>query len=311
MKKFSIKIFIIISFCIFFPTAFTIFINGREKAPAINSQDSGKTIIIEDNFTKLKMDMEEFIPCVLVNQISIDSSSEAIKAQAVVLRSYILKFMGDKDSINAKDLNLPYITFEELKKIVDKDFPEYYQKLHKLVSETFGEVIKYDGKIIMPYFHGISAGKTRNAAEVFAEGEYPYLVSKESPEDLSAADYLTITYLSREEFSQKLKDFNREIIISDDNALETIQIVSRCSAGYISCVQIGSLTFTGDEIQKCFGLCSPYFEFEEYENEIRIICKGNGHGLGLSIYGAIKMAEKGSSYKDIINYYYTDVTIEK
>ena len=90
-----------------------------------------------------------------------------------------------------------------------------------------------------------------------------------------------------------------------------MQVLNRCSAGYISSIQIGDNTFTGDEIQMYFSLQSPYFEFENFEEQIRIICKGNGHGLGYSIYGGCKMAENGSSYKDILTYYFTNITIEK
>ena len=201
--------------------------------------------------------------------------------------------------------------YEDLKNTVGEDFSEYYTKLKNAVAETSCEVIKYEGHLITPYFHSVSAGMTRNAEEALGVSDYPYLISKESSKDTEAEDYLTISYIDKTDFVNTLKKQQEDLQISEDNLFENIQVLSRCSAGYVSSIQIGNCTFTGDQIQMYFSLNSPFFEFENYEEQIRIICKGNGHGLGYSIYGGIKMAENGSLYKDILTYYFTNVSIEK
>ncbi len=311
MKNKLIQLLIIIAFCMLFPTALTLFINGRNKSSLPEIKDSGKTIIINTDSGTINMDMEEFIPCVLANQLNISSPTEAMKAQAVIIRTYILYYMEDNSEINADSLNLSYTIYEDLKNTVGEDYSEYYTKLKSAVSETSGQVIKYEGKVIIPYFHSISAGMTRNGDEALGSADYPYLVSKDSSTDSEADGYLTITYISKSDFVNTLKKYRENIQVSEENPLETMQVLSRCSAGYISSIQIGDNTFTGDEIQMYFSLQSPYFEFENFEDQIRIVCKGNGHGLGYSIYGGCKMAENGNSYKDILTYYFTNITIEK
>lgn len=310
MKNKIYKIIAIICFSLLFPTALTLFINGKRPSPTQKMDNSGRTIIIKTDNNTIKMDMEEFIPCVLSNQLAIETHPQALMAQAVIIRTYILYYMEENSSIDASSLNLPFTTYEELKNIVGDDFTEYYTKLKDAVSQTSSQVLTYNGKLIVPYFHGISAGKTRNGNEALSNEDYPYLVSKESPYDTSSQDYLDITYIDKSEFVKNLKEHRPEIVISEENPLMESQVLSRCSAGYISSIQIGDQTFTGDEIQVYFSLKSPYFELENFENQIRIICKGNGHGLGLSIFGSSKMAEEGKTYKEILTYYFTGVNVE-
>lgn len=310
MKNKIFKLTIIVGFCFLFPTAFTLFISGRQKPGTQVTNESGQTIIIEQNNRTIKIDVEDFIPCVLASQLPIDTPMEALKAQAVVMRTYILWHMEDNPSINVKKLDISYIYYDDLKTIAGDDYTEYYKKLTTAAAETSGQVIKHYEELIIPYFHAISTGKTRNGNEALKNEDYPYLISKECSYDTESPDFLTITYVDKNDFVNTLKEHASELEISSENPLENVQVLTRCSAGYISSIQIGNKTFTGDEIQRFFKLKSPYFEFENYEDQIRIICKGNGHGLGLSLFGASKMAENGSSYTDIITYFYTDVIVE-
>ena len=303
------KVIAIIAFCLLFPTAFTLFVSRNGTSSLPQTKSSGHTIVLKNE--KLEMDIEDFIPCVLANQLSIDSPPEAMKAQAVIIRTYILHYMENKNSIDVTELGLSYTLYEDLKEIVGEDFSNYYTLLKEAVAGTSGEVITYNDELIVPYFHSISSGKTRNGNEALSSQNYPYLISKESVYDTSAQAYLDITYIDKSDFISILKKHRPEIIISDENPLENIQVLSRCSADYISEIQIGDQTFSGDEIQMIFSLKSPHFEMENFEDQIRVICKGNGHGLGLSIFGSTKMAEEGKTYTDILTYYYTDVVIKK
>ncbi len=307
-RKFT-KLGMLIGFCLIFPTVFTLFFS-RTNRPVENNISSGKTIIINSGSQTINMDMEDFIPCVLVNQLSIDAPAEALKAQAVVIRTYILNIMGKETDINAKELKLPFTLYEDLRNIAGEQYSEYHAKLKAAAKDTMGQTIRYNGNLITPYFHSISAGMTRNSSEALSSDTLPYLVSVKSPYDTSSENYISIIYMEKADFVNALKKYNEDIAISNDNPLESCQVLNRCSAGYISSIQLGNLTFTGDEVQKIFSLASPYFEIENYENQIRIICKGNGHGLGLSIFGSIAMANEGKTYLEILTHYYTGVTVE-
>lgn len=91
--------------------------------------------------------------------------------------------------------------------------------------------------------------------------------------------------------------------------MDTVQIVERDEGGYITAIQIGTALYKGEEIQEALGLSSPSFTIESFEDKIRIVCQGDGHGFGLSQWGAVQMAENGSTFEEILNYYYKNIEL--
>ena len=73
---------------------------------------------------------------------------------------------------------------------------------------------------------------------------------------------------------------------------------------------IGGRTYTGEELQDALGIPSPCFTLEGYEGKIRAVCRGIGHGYGLSQFGARKKAEEGWLAEDILQYFYKDANVE-
>ena len=115
-KKIKVKTKYVILYgtlVILFPVILTMLL-GRINSKPENDNNivlSGKYVILSDDTVTKKIDVEYFIPCVLMAQLPIDSPQELLKAQAVVIRTYIINKMGKKDSINAKELSLPYIPY--------------------------------------------------------------------------------------------------------------------------------------------------------------------------------------------------------
>lgn len=301
-----------------FPFLFTLIFTGKIDTGAYEIEKSGQNIIVDGNGYTQTLDIEEFIPCVLMSQMSADSPKEALKAQAVVIRTYIYNYIKDNTSDNATfldvndiaadDIGLEYVRYGELEKMWGKSFYKNYNKLNEVIGETASLVIKYNDKLIVPFFHFASAGKTRDGQEVFGGSEYPYLASVNSKNDFAAENYLAVSFYTEEEFMSVLGLSE----YSDDTGslFSTIEITNTCSAGYALKVSIGGEEYSGEDIQKLFNLNSSCFAFEITDNGINIVTKGIGHGLGLSIQGAINMATEGSSYEEILNYYYKDIEIE-
>lgn len=304
IMKYVMKYFVIVAIVLGFPWLFTLMFGGSSNNKIYESSDSGRYVIVG---TK-RIDVEDFVACALVKQMDIGDEEEALKAQAVIIRTYIyekLQNLGKKE-IDVGDLDLQYILFEELENIWGESFPDNYNRLMKIVSNTSGEILTYEDKVIKPYFHGVSCGYTRSGEDVLGEG-YGYLMSVQSAKDVESEEYLEGTMIKKEDFAKKLRDADPEISISDENPLETMQIISRDTAGYVNSLQIGNVEMTGDEFAYIFQLNSPNFQVEEYEGQIRIITKGMGHGLGLSMYGAKELAKSGKSYQEILQHYYTGV----
>ena len=305
---------IFISFCILFslfiPYILTMLINGKNEEDIYEKDKLGKIIHITEGESNSKIDIEEFIPCVIISQLPIESEEELLKAQAVVIRTYILKKMVDLEEINATELDLPYVTYTQMQKMWEGEFTKNYKMINKIVEKTNHEVIKFDNQLITPYYHEASVGATRTANEIFVGEDYPYLQSVESLQDIEAKNYLSIKYFAKEELINRLKEYNSTVILDPNTLLESVVVSRKCSAGYVLDVNIGDTTMSGEEFAGCLELNSSFFSIEDYEGQIRIITKGIGHGIGLSLYGAESLARDGSSYKDIISYYYKNIILE-
>ena len=303
---FKILLFIIITLTI--PTAFTLFFGKKTESRIYNASDSGRFVTMEANGITEKMDVEDFIPCAIMGQLSIENEEELLKSFAVIIRTYIYKEMGDKDSISADDLNIPYISYSDMEALWEDKFPDNYNNLMKIMSNTSLEVITCNGNIISPYYHSISCGNTRSGNEVLGE-EFSYMCMANCPDDKSSTDYFKAYYYENAEFARLVRAIDSEIIIDDSAPLETVQIVSRDGAGYVMDLSIGNRTINGTSFYEAMNINSPSFMIEEYNGGVRITTYGKGHGLGVSLCYASVLAANGSSYKEILNYFYTNIDI--
>ncbi|MBQ4068784.1 MAG: SpoIID/LytB domain-containing protein [Lachnospiraceae bacterium] len=256
-------------------------------------KDSGYTIKLENG----SVDMERFIPMVLMTRMDIDSEEEALKVQAVIIRTFIAGKMEENKttSISVSDLNLDYLTYDKMKNIWGNDFTKNYNFLNKIISNTSMQVITYEDKLIMPYYHEASYGKTRNS-------DKEYLKTVKSENDIMAKNFLKIQYFTLDEVNNKIK-------IDKGKGASNFEFVYNEGTEYVEAVKVGEEEISGSEFVKMFELPSHAFAIEDYEGQLRIISKGIGHGYGVSMYGASVMAEKGNSYETIIKHYFTGVNI--
>ena len=231
--------------------------------------------------------------------------TEALKAQAVAARSYVLKkieqnYKNDYDVVDTV-LNQVYLDDESLKNKWKDKYEERIQKIKKVVLDTKGEYLTYNGKVIEAFFFSTSSGLTENCEEVFVEA-LPYLRSVDSHYDEISPVYETEKVINYAEFCNKL---------GIENVPLNINITKTTSTGRIKNITINGVNFTGNQVTQKLGLRSNYFEIKQDNDNIIVTTKGYGHGVGMSQYGANGMAKEGYTYKDILNHYYTNVEISK
>lgn len=298
------RICIIVGIALAVPYIITLLLINRRQISYKKYEiaESGKTVVMEDGQT----DVEKFIPLVLMARMDIGAEEEALKVQAVLIRTYIAKKLEEKgsDSIAVKDLNLKYISYDKLEKMWGDEFAEKYNYLNKIICNTSMEILMYEDKIITPYYHQASCGRTR-------EGKAGYLKPVESSGDASAKNFLTIKYYTAEEVQGILEKEDAAVKLDAGDIAGSIALEKKEGAEYVEKVRIGESEMTGEKFAGLFQLPSSAFIIENYEEQVRMISKGEGHGYGVSMYGACAMAEKGASYKDILGYYYKQITVNK
>lgn len=294
---------IIFVFCLGFPALTTLFLNQENgNRTFYNITDSGKYVTISAENGTSSLDVEEFIPCAMMAQLSIDDPEELLKAFSIVLRTCIYEKLGDKTSINADELELPFMTYDEMKELWKSDFADHVNQLNKIISKTSLMVITANDSLIHPYYHMLSSKTTRQGTESYLQPAY-------CPLDMESPDYLQTCVYSIESFLSSLKEINPQIEVSSTAPLETFQILSRDNADYVTGLKIGEIAVDVTSFTEKFALASQCFEIDAYNGGIRIVTKGIGHGYGMSLYTAKKMSLDKKNYKDILNYFYKDCVI--
>lgn len=232
---------------------------------------------------------------------------EALKAQAVAARSYVLKKMEqnkeqDYDVVDTV-MNQVYLDDATLKEKWKDKYEEKNNKIKQAIVETKGEYMTYNNEVIEAFFFSTSTGKTENSGEVF-QTQLPYLKSVDSAWDEEVSPVFSQdNNLSLEEFYQKLNiEYNPNL---------KIEITKTTSTGRIKELKINDHEFKANDIYQKLNLRSTFFDIKQKDNQVEITTKGYGHGVGMSQYGALAMAKKGYKYQDILKYYYQGVEIKK
>ena len=250
--------------------------------------------------------LEEYIMGVIAGEMPASFEMEALKAQAVASRSYVMYHML-KNKNKGYDVvdtvtNQVYLDSDTLKKRWGDRYEEYAEKIMTAVKETSYQYLVYKGQVAEALFFSTSTGYTENSEDVFVSS-VPYLRSVPSPWDNISPAFSNSTDYSIEEFCKLLKLENSESIKTT--------ILETTAAGRIKKIKINEKTLTGKEVASLLRLKSSFFSITVDKNRVYISTKGYGHGVGMSQYGAQGMASAGYSYEEILTYYYTGVEIKK
>ncbi|HPF82626.1 MAG TPA: stage II sporulation protein D [Bacilli bacterium] len=253
-----------------------------------------------------KVPLEDYVVGVLAGEMPTSFHIEALKAQAVAARTYVMKKMeyninNDYDVVDTV-MNQVYLDNNYLKDTWKDEYVNKINILKKAVLETYSEYITYNDEIIEALYFFTSTGKTENCKEIF-ESDLPYLKSVDSTWDNISPVYQESKYFTLNEFYQKLKmEYNSKVEVT---------YLNKTSTGRIKNLKINNIIKNASEITTNLGLRSTYFNISQINNIIKIDTKGYGHGVGMSQYGAEAMGKIGYSYDQIIKYYYQGVEIKK
>lgn len=268
------------------------------------------------------MCLEEYVRGVVSAEMPADFELEALKAQAVAARTYAVVHMKQYggtpySKANGADVTdtvecQVYMNKEDrLNSWPEKMKGEYWNKVTQAVEETQGEIIEYNGSpITEPYYFSTSSGKTEDSEDVFSAAE-PYLKSVLSPGEEIAEKYKTIKKIKYKDIITILKSKYSNIGVTADKLNGSVKILSRTAGGSVKEIKIGNITVSGVQFRSLFNLNSANFDIGYKSDYMVITCKGYGHGVGMSQWGANVMAKGGKKFDQILEHYYSGVSIKK
>ena len=275
------------------------------------SNDSGVEVAVYRTSTKQmeQLPLEKYVTGVVAAEMPADFEMEALKAQALTARTYIVRQIttGDRVGLPAgadtsdTEFHQVFKNEVELKELWGADYSWKMERVNKAVQETVGQILTYEGQPIEATFFSTSNGFTENSEDYWSNS-FPYLRSVQSPWDKNSPKFSDQVILPINEFERKLG-------VTVANKSEVGTITERTAGKRVGKVNISGKVLSGKEIREKLGLKSTDFSWTVKGNNIVIATKGYGHGVGMSQYGANGMATEGKDYQQIVKHYYQGVEI--
>ena len=255
-----------------------------------------------------KLELEQYIPGVVLAEMPASFEPEALKAQAVAARTYTRKASltggkhGDGGVCTDPACCQGYLTAEAY--LAKGGTQESVDKVFHAVQETAGLVLTYEGELIEATYFSCSGGMTEDAVAVWGTA-YPYLRSVSSPGEEQAAGYTQTLEFTPEEFSAAL---GRQLPGSPES---WFSITTYTEGGGVAVMTICGRSYTGVQLRQLLGLRSTAFAVQAHTDSISITTKGYGHRVGMSQYGADAMATSGSTFDQILAHYYPGTALSE
>lgn len=291
------------------------YIPEKEKPILESVQTATTTVPQQDEFSicvvidgqNCQLELEEYITGVVLAEMPASFEPEALKAQAVVARTYALKRSvtsgkhPDNGVCTDPGCCQAYIAPAEY--ILENDIA-FLDKASNAVRDTSGQVLTYEDALIEATYFSCSGGRTEDAQAVWGQ-EIPYLISVESPGEERAKHYVDTVSFSIKEFCVLL---GLERFDYED---KWIGPISYTAGGGIDTIHLCGQEYTGTELRQKLGLRSTAFSITAVGDTVTITTKGFGHRVGMSQYGAEAMAVGGESYETILAHYYPGTKLEQ
>lgn len=263
-----------------------------------------------DEETVSEMSIEEYLQGVLAGEMKNDWPMEALKAQAILARTFVLKFCTEKESkYKGADIST------DIEEAQAYDATGVNERIAQAVEETDGLVLSYQGELPYAWFHAHSGGTTARAKEGldFAGDEPGYTkVTAGNDSDKAPTDAKAWTAeFTKDEILKAAKEAG----YSGTGAVDEMSIGERGESGRAVTLQINGESVSAPRFRIALGSSKMrstlLTSLKLTDTGVSMAGKGYGHGVGMPQWGAYAMAEQGKNAQEIVTYYFDKVTVEK
>jgi stage II sporulation protein D len=249
------------------------------------------------------LDLESYVKSVVSCEMPSSWPIEALESQAILARTYVLKKINENGYVWPNSSNQNF----DIKSSIPKSIEE-------AVDKTNGEIVSYKGSIASVFYHSSSGtGMTENVKNVWGSN-IPYLIPVRDYDKFSPY----VHWIKKIPLNKVIDSLTKEKLVKDiskDYKFNCVSIKSFDSSGRAEKVEftINNKKYIVNSVQirKLFGLYSTNFSVSIEGSFLSFVGSGNGHGVGLSQWGAYAMAKSNASYKNIIEHYFPGTEVTK
>lgn len=262
-----------------------------------SEQPATATICVSVDGRVEEMGLDNYVASVLLAEMPASFESEALKAQAIAIRTYTLRRLNAASKHSQAHVCTDFSCCQAFAPLTEDEASGI---MKEAVTQTSNVVLLYEGDLIDATYFSCSGGRTESALAVWG-ADVPYLQAQDSPGEEASSHYHDSYIMSRTEFIERLGIENEP----------QIEDISYTDGGGIHYITIGGKTFSGTELRDRLGLKSTAATVTLNGEGILITTQGYGHRVGMSQYGADAMALDGYDHKAILAYYYPGTSYYK
>lgn len=259
--------------------------------------------------------LEEYITGVVAAEMPAEFELEALKAQAMAARTYIVRRLSEEkwddvpEGAHVLDTvrHQVYMDEAQRKERWGSQYEWKNKRIEQAVQGTAGIVLTFQGEPIDATFFSTSNGFTENSGEYW-EKSIPYLKSVASPWDMESPRYVETVVFTMEELEKSL---GVKLVQEASSNGSWYRVTSTTTGNRVGKIRIGQKEFTGREVREKLNLNSSSFSMEMRAGKVYITTKGYGHGVGMSQWGANGMAKSGKNAEQIVKYYYQGIDLQE
>lgn len=280
--------------------SFTVQWNGRSRGYRGLLEvwvDAGELVLVN------RVDEDSYLASVTGAEMVPRAGTEALKAQAVLSRTFIYKALRHQQEL----WDFCDLTHCQSYKGLESETPE----TRRAVLETEGLVMTCEGELCEVYYHSTCGGRTADARSIWPDVSTPYLVSV-------LCDFCKNSPHYRWQYRLSADDLERALEVSHAS---DIDVTERAPDGRVLEVRVtgsASILYPGWNFRMFIArfagwatLKSSCFQVRREGTDFVFSGSGLGHGVGLCQWGAKGMAEQGKDFREILGYYFPGTGVTK
>lgn len=256
-----------------------------------------------------QMDMETYLAGVVAGEMQPDWPEEALRAQALLARSFALRFLLEEGSSKYQGADLS----TDVEEAQAYDAESVNDAVRSAVRATRGLVVTDERGIpIRAWFHSHSGGMTATAKEGldYEEDEPAYIrsvavsESEDAPQDTQqwTAEFTT-------------QEVNAALASLGGGDASALAIEETGPSGRVTVFSAGKKRVPAVALRLALGgtrmRSTLLTELRVKGGQVRMSGKGYGHGVGMSQWGAYALASQGKSAEEILHVFFQGISLRR